>query len=919
MKDAGIDKLAARAQRTRYQEPTQLTSDLRHIEQKHREISEAHANDLEGWQRALEGLAKEVAKVNAERQALESEESGRGSSTGIGRSFRNQLAPILAIRMEEHHKSALAGKSGRHHGLIATFLTHIDYLTIAHIVITTVLDCVGRGSLITTPLSTVYATIGERLDDEAFFRTIKEQDPQAFSKIERFVLNNSVKGYKFKVKEADAMSEITYDFMGVKDRAKVGDWAFSCLQSLTLWFESYRLFDGHKKTTHFLSLSPEGLKYRDLIQAAQDERAYECWPMVHPPHNWEINDQGKVEKRGGYLSFQKGKPATLIRSNKGSIPSPTAMDALHAMQNVPFRVNQFIYNTMNGLLASSVEVGKFKTFEKDSWDDKHKPLIDWAVLNDKWDENRNQKPAYKQAMKDLRNWHDAREVATKERVSPYRVLQMAARFIDVERFFLPAYFDNRLRKYYMVDTLNPQGSDFQKALLQFSNGNPVTDENREAVRRDLLITLANAAAWEVGNTKSDKLSLDDRVKWAEELVAPTAPERLDLEAEDPISNQSFWTECDEPFQFLAALHEYYSIFIWGTSDVARIPNGRDATNSGSQLIGGIVKDPKTCYYSNVTQTYNGVTADKPQDLYGVVAIEAQILVQADPWVDGQLEKARKRIEVRLQELMEAGVENPHERAGNAVFNIPSDVIDRKVTKKASMCTAYGASWRSKNEYISEELDKQFTHDDGKSASLCEKIIVTNATIQGQDAAFPALAKMNKWFRTFAKACLSSGLTLVKWRTPNGSLIVQEYLEPNVERVDTYAMGGAKYWKPIRTNSEKRDPGITQISFQSGYTDVIKESKTQTALAANWTHSHDAVIIQNVVSDWEGDFFVVHDCLYAPAGRCEEMVGKARQALYDVITSDPLQKLMNECNVSIALPPIGDANVSEVLEHPYAFS
>ena len=64
---------------------------------------------------------------------------------------------------------------------------------------------------------------------------------------------------------------------------------------------------------------------------------------------------------------------------------------------------------------------------------------------------------------------------------------------------------------------------------------------------------------------------------------------------------------------------------------------------------------------------------------------------------------------------------------------------------------------------------------------------------------------------------------------------------------------------------------------------------------------------------------MHDCLYAPAGSCELMMAKARQALFDVITSDPLQKLMDECKVTIALPPIGDANVSEVLHHPYAFS
>ena len=585
---------------------------------------------------------------------------------------------------------------------------------------------------------------------------------------------------------------------------------------------------------------------------------------------------------------------------------------------------------MTDLLAKSHEIGKFRTYEKDSWDDKNKPLIDIAILLDKWDENNNKKPAYLKAMRDLRDWHQQRVVATKERVAPFRVMKMAARFRHVDKFYLPTYFDSRLRMYYMPDTLNPQGSDYQKSLLCFADGNPVTEENREAVRRDLLITLANSASFETPAGKTDKLSLDDRALWAsirikggvlmkgdKEVVSIF--KSLEAEASDPVANQAFWTECDEPFQFLAALREYHEIFVWGTSDVARVPNGRDATNSGSQIIGGIIKDPKTCFYSNVTKTYQDQSADKPQDLYGVVAAEAQVLVKSDPWLAAQQEKARTRIAKRLEQLEEAGVENPLQRVGNAEFNIPHTVIDRKVTKKASMCTAYGASWRSKNEYVSEELDSTFTHPDGKGASLCEKIIVTNATIQGQDAGFPALARMNRWFKKLAKACLSSGMKLVKWKTPNGSLIVQEYLEPEIERVDTYAMGGAKYWRAVRPNKGKRAEGVAQISYVAGNSKEIKQSKTQTALAANWTHSHDAVIIQDTVHDWEGNYFAVHDCLYAPAGRCEEMCSKARKSLHKIITSNPLQKLIDECGVAIAKPPEGDANVSEVLTHPFTFS
>ncbi|QNJ31512.1 DNA-dependent RNA polymerase/ phage-type [Synechococcus sp. PROS-9-1] len=936
MKNAGITKLAKAAFHAYHHAPNSMVSLLTHMEQDHLELQRENLTD---WQLELETMAHKVAVQKNRESDRKAVDDGRGSQSSIGREFRNKLVPLLAIRLEEHHKSALAGRSGRHHGFIAEFLSKLDYLTIAHITITTVFDCIGRGNRVKSTLSELFDQIGERLDHQAFLDYVKENDPQAFSKIDRYVLQNTVKGYEYKIGESKVMAEgLSYYFMGVKERAKLGDWCFGNFQSLTLWFETYKVLEKVGKTTHatyFLSLSHEGLKHRDLIQAAQDDRAYEAWPMVCPPLDWEFNDEGKPEKRGGYLTLHPGKYSTVIRQNKGSVPSETALGALHNMQNQPFRVNTFIYGTMKGLLSGSHEIGKFSTYERDSWDDLHRPLIDQKDLEDKWDENRHEKPAYKKAMKTLRAWHEAREVADKERVTPFRVMMMAARFLNVERFYLPTYYDSRLRIYYMVDTLNPQGSDYQKALLQFADGNPVTKENIIKVQKDLLITMANAAAVETPAGKSDKLSMEGRMSWAlkravgfiekdEEGNVIEIIESLEDEAEDPVSNRKFWSECDEPFQFLAALREYYEIFVWGTSNVARVPNGRDATNSGSQIIGGIIKDPKTCFYCNVTKTWvnpDGVelVADTPQDLYGIVAQEAQILLKSDPWLDNELAKARERAEQRIKQLQEAGVEDPALRVGGQEFNVPVEVVDRKVTKKSSMCTAYGASWRSKNEYISDELDKVFKHPDGQKASLCEKIIITNSAIQGQDHGFPRLAKVNKWFRNFAKACMKAGLMLVEWETPNGSKVVQEYREPYVDKVDTYAMGGAKYWQAVQNNDGLRADGVATLSFKSGYKNEIQESKTETALAANWTHSHDAVIVQNTVHDWEGNYFAVHDCFYGPAGTMDAMTAKARQALYDVITSKPLHKLVASSGLDMTPPREGKAKVEEVKDHPFTMS
>ena len=914
MKDARITGLAAEAHQAYHGDPNSLLHMLNRLEKDHAAL--VNDNTLE-WQLALENMARDVAvqkKHEADRKAADNK---RGSQTSIAREFRNRLVPILALRMEEHHKTALDRRSGRHLALVAPWLQKIDcdYLTIAHITVTTVFDHIGRGSRINATLSKLFDAIGARLDHEAFFRFLKNHDPQAFSRIDRYVLQDSVKGYAWKVKESQAIAGVTYDFLDAKDRAKLGDWAFANFQSLTLWFETLKYYNDKGNTEYYLSLSEEGLKHRDLIQAAQDERAYEAWPMVHPPLEWVFNAEGEVAERGGYLTLHPGKYSTVIRSNKGTIPSEAALKALHRMQSVPMQINPFIYETMKGLLGKSREIGKFRTFERDSWDDTHRPLIDPQVWEDKFDENRNIRPEYKKAISLLKDWHQNREVAFKESMAPLRILKVAARFCMAERFYLPTYFDNRLRMYYMPDTLNPQGSDHQKSLLQFADGVEVTAENYDAVRGDLLVTMANCASMDTGNgVKSDKLPIEGRWQWAFKLAS-----ELEQEAKDPISYQSVWTECDEPFQFLAALREYYEIFVWGTSTTAKVPNGRDATNSGSQILGGIIRDPKTCFYCNVTTTYGDQEAKAPQDLYGVVAEEARALLRSDVWVSGEVQSSNTRKAKRIQELHDNGIENPELRVGPSGFNIPPAVVTRKVAKRPSMCTAYGASWRSKNAYVSDELDSCFKHPNGQKASLCEKIIVTNSLIKGQEVAFPNMERLNKWFKKFAGACLKADMELVHWKTPNGSFIVQEYREPNVERVCTYAMGGAKYFKAIQDGAGKYREGVSHISFLAGYSDEIKTSKTQTALAANWTHSHDATLVQNTIGDWEDDFFVVHDCFYGPAGTMEAMCKKAREEFYSLITSEPLQRLVDTCGVDVPLPPTFDAPIEQVLDNPFTFS
>ena len=89
-------------------------------------------------------------------------------------------------------------------------------------------------------------------------------------------------------------------------------------------------------------------------------------------------------------------------------------------------------------------------------------------------------------------------------------------------------------------------------------------------------------------------------------------------ATDPIGNIGDWEAADEPWQFLAACHEYYCVVMGGLSGktTTGLPVATDATCSGLQILAGLARDKSTASLVNV------IPSDKPQDAYAVIAKES---------------------------------------------------------------------------------------------------------------------------------------------------------------------------------------------------------------------------------------------------------------------------------------------------------
>ena len=69
-----------------------------------------------------------------------------------------------------------------------------------------------------------------------------------------------------------------------------------------------------------------------------------------------------------------------------------------------------------------------------------------------------------------------------------------------------------------------------------------------------------------------------------------------------------------------------------------------------------------------------------------------------------------------------------------------------------------------------------------------------------------------------------------------------------------------------------------------------------------------------------DVSTTHDCIYCLSGYFGKVVPKFRGAMFNVCTSPVLEELLESNGVTdvVALPPIGDLDLSQMKDSPYLF-
>lgn len=838
------------------------------------------------------------------------ERSGSGSQTSSLRRMRRDAIPatVEEIKSRIHrlqNEVYEVDESCEPNTLaaITRLMRLVEPEAMAMITIDRILDGIPVGGKTRTSADVLCKQIGHAIDYEAFMAYLVDYDPRLSRVIAQYYTKNDAMNRDRKIRASidfiDKQSiDISWDWLSDADRQRVGHFLVqSAIRGTGLFVEErvYKLNEngGELKTPYVINLGDVGQHERERFERIALEGVSQNWPMIIPPvpHNKDCT-------QGGYLEVRVGANNSALHNNQGgSIPDQAAVDAINNLQNQAWQVNEWILVLQEELAKQTRKVGKFKPFDEATYKEQQGLT---EIPEEIWKLDRKdlvRRRAIAEHLEAIRNMKKRENLGT----SAFRTLSIARRFAKYKRIYTGWYFDSRLRMYPVCDTLSPQGADYAKALMQFADGTPVTPESLQ----ELLVSIGTTYGHGV-----DKRSFKDRIAFAEDILKP----RFKALAENPLDSIQFdfWSNAEEPFQFLALIHEYVAV----TREVNpqkthHVSAGRDATCSGIQLAGAILLDEATCRLVNV------LPADKPQDAYAAVAEEAVKLLKDEQWlkeaIDSREAAKQKRFKKRLAEQELAVKEGKMEEVTTKYepcyeFNVPLEKIDRTVAKMICMLTPYGGTFPTMLGHVREKLADKKGHE-------CENgddIIVTKALIKGMELALPGYSNVNAWFRSLAQTCLKQGGEQITWVTPNGSVVKQEYREDERKTVRTAVHGVAK----VGSGKRRR-----QYQVLNGKVGAVKNSKMQTALAANAIHSLDGCVIQMAVHDYEETpFSAVHDCVYAPSGGLGPLVERIRSAFRNVVTSNFLESLIEENELDdFECLPKGTADISEVIHSEYLFS
>ena len=569
-------------------------------------------------------------------------------------------------------------------------------------------------------------------------------------------------------------------------------------------------------------------------------------PMIVPPvlH--------KPAASGGYIQHRMRKPVVQrYKSNffgeepaqqKYSEPSELVLNGTNAMMLTEWSVNERILEVMTNLFENNTGLANLPYYSFEEF-----------MYNEEYpkDGDKVDKAIWCQYRQNAwSTWYKQEQARSRMLIR----LKLANDLKKWKYFYQVYTLDFRGRAYTICELLSCQSSDSDRALIQFANEVKVTDRGRWWQR----VNLANLF-------DQDKVSLDDRVQWTLDNE-----EMLRRIHDNPYDNKE-WIDTakkkNKSFQRLASIFDYFR-----EDGMCQVPIQLDGQCNGSQHWSAIMKDPE------VGEKVGVVPKDTPSDLYQYVADTAT----------------------------EYCVLHEDEKIWCKNFLTHWDgEIDRKVTKRSTMCDPYGLTFYGIQKYLKVEGHLDWVDRSEESAAIVELARAIEAAMRR------CLSEPNKG-KEYLKSVVSKANELnkhVEYTTPSGFKVVHYYNTVNTRR------SVAKLF------------GNKELTFFIVSEDVNSKAALQ-AIAPNFIHSLDAahmfMTLDEMVSQGIYSLSMIHDSYGCHANYVDTMRDILREKFVLIHSENQLERFRQDVQnqLGIMLPEVpetGGLNVSEVLKSDYFFA
>ena len=710
----------------------------------------------------------EQEAISCGRQRLQDsltklEEKSYASASVYGVASIREALPYLMEHIEITFAKLKNGQAGKFFKPIAEHINELEPLAIATILLKIVFDKVftfDRNADLIVPMMTA---IGGALESECKFRWYKREHPTIMGYIER-VYFHEVTGTQQKLKIASEKfgeRNIRWNAWSTKTKISLGRWGLTAVMESTGWFTVDKRKTRRKKYEYRVVATDDfNNKRNELIKTAELFSGIP-WPMLVEPDDWGYDEEGNIIY-GGYLTNSMMKGHELTRRGNPTIKhGDTPLAFINKLQKVKYRVNSHVLRTAEYLKEKERVVGKFIPISPAFKPPRPPDAEEDAMKNLLW----------RRAMAEA---HTADRINFKRSVRTRTQLEAAEKFKDDE-FYLCWSFDYRGRAYPIQAFLTPQDTDFGKSLLRFADESLVTE------------TADTWLAFQVATTFGlDKAPIIERLQWVDghrDLITRIAT--------DPILHLSDWENVEEPWQFMAACHEYYHCCIACDKDTTGLMVAVDATCSGLQILAGLAKDQSTAELVNV------VPSKQPSDAYKAVAEKAKEFLPSymHPW------------------------------------------MTRAVCKRTVMTIPYNATKDSSRKYIREALKEA-----NVEVQQDELTQIVNAVYNSMDCIVPGPMQVMRWIKKSVGEYIRNGGKYIEWETPSGFIVNQKRDVIETERMELQLLGRTSVRIPNgkQTPCPKRHRSSTAPNFiHSIDAAILHRSFTQ--FDEPFTVIHDSVL------------------------------------------------------------------------------